>query len=208
MGMSYRQRMALEKRTFANDDRVEQLEELLKQAQYISSEAEAKYEEVCHCYCMCVSVNCLLHVEFFSFSVCYHRGRRALENRGNLDDDRIAMLEQMLKEATEAANDAEKKYDEVRFFFFPHTNGTAALVSLHYACWHRPCICVQSAHACLSHSVGGTLFGVQVWCTVYVLCTTVIWLLLLRTFSEVHRFWRRVMWQTPSTRWWQWHSCH
>lgn len=42
-----------------------------------------------------------------------HRGRRALENRQNLDDDRIAMLEQMLKEASTAANDAEKKYDEV-----------------------------------------------------------------------------------------------
>lgn len=43
----------------------------------------------------------------------HDRGRRALENRQNLDDDRIEMLEEMVKEATEAANESEKKYEEV-----------------------------------------------------------------------------------------------
>ena len=41
------------------------------------------------------------------------RARRALENRQSQDDDRIEMLEQMVKEATDAANEAERKYDEV-----------------------------------------------------------------------------------------------
>lgn len=45
----------------------------------------------------------------------FYRGRKALENRTNLDDDKIEMLEQMLKEATEAANDSERKYEEVCF---------------------------------------------------------------------------------------------
>ena len=49
--------MALEKRAHVNEDRAEQLAELLKQAQYISSESEAKYEEVglddrCVCGCL------------------------------------------------------------------------------------------------------------------------------------------------------------
>ena len=41
------------------------------------------------------------------------RSRRALEKRQNVDDDRIQILEKMVKEATEAANDAERKYEEV-----------------------------------------------------------------------------------------------
>ena len=44
-----------------------------------------------------------------------YRARRALENRTCQDDDKIEMLEQMVKEATEGANEAEKKYDEVCF---------------------------------------------------------------------------------------------
>ena len=47
----------------------------------------------------------------------FYRGRRALENRTNLDDDKIEMLEQMLKDATESANESERKYEEVRFLF-------------------------------------------------------------------------------------------
>ena len=43
-----------------------------------------------------------------------NRGRQALEKRQNVDDDRIDMLESMLKDATESANEAEKKYEEVR----------------------------------------------------------------------------------------------
>ena len=45
----------------------------------------------------------------------FYRGRRALENRTHLDDDKIEMLEQMLKDATESANESERKYEEVRF---------------------------------------------------------------------------------------------
>ena len=41
------------------------------------------------------------------------RGRRALENRQNVDDDKIEQLEELLKAATEHTNEAERKYDEV-----------------------------------------------------------------------------------------------
>ena len=52
----------------------------------------------------------LSDMPYVSFS---SRARKVLENRNNLDDDRIEVLEQMVKEATDAANEAEKKYDEV-----------------------------------------------------------------------------------------------
>lgn len=45
------------------------------------------------------------------FGFC--RGRKALENRQNLDDDRITTLERMVKESTAAAEEAERKYEEV-----------------------------------------------------------------------------------------------
>lgn len=45
------------------------------------------------------------------FDFC--RGRKALENRQNLDDDRIVTLERMIKESTATAEEAERKYDEV-----------------------------------------------------------------------------------------------
>jgi hypothetical protein len=41
------------------------------------------------------------------------RSRRALEHRKNMDEDRLLVLEQMLKETSEAAVESEKKYDEV-----------------------------------------------------------------------------------------------
>ena len=43
-----------------------------------------------------------------------------MENKTSLDDDKIEMLEQMLKEATEQANDSERKYEEVRLFIIDH----------------------------------------------------------------------------------------
>lgn len=45
------------------------------------------------------------------FGFC--RGRKALENRQNLDDDRITTLERMVKESTASAEEAERKYEEV-----------------------------------------------------------------------------------------------
>ncbi len=68
-----------------------------------------------HCRCWNPSLEESLHVFVWFYAWCFpfHRGRKALENRTNLDDDKIEMLEQMLKEATEAANDSERKYEEV-----------------------------------------------------------------------------------------------
>ena len=48
------------------------------------------------------------------FSIPF-RSRRALDNKQGLDEEKITMLEQMVKEAAEAANEAERKYDEVCF---------------------------------------------------------------------------------------------
>ena len=50
------------------------------------------------------------------FSIPF-RSRRALDNKQGLDEEKITMLEQMVKEATEAANEAERKYDEVRYLY-------------------------------------------------------------------------------------------
>lgn len=41
------------------------------------------------------------------------RGRKALENRQNLDDDRITTLERMVKESSASGEEAERKYEEV-----------------------------------------------------------------------------------------------
>jgi len=42
--------------------------------------------------------------------------RRVLENKQNMDDDRIEHLAQQLKESQLISSEAEKKYEEV----FPH----------------------------------------------------------------------------------------
>ena len=41
------------------------------------------------------------------------RSRRALEHRKNMDEERLYVLEQNLKDTTEAAVESEKRYDEV-----------------------------------------------------------------------------------------------
>lgn len=41
------------------------------------------------------------------------RIRKALENRTNMEDDRVAILEQQLTQAKLIAEEADKKYEEV-----------------------------------------------------------------------------------------------
>lgn len=41
--------------------------------------------------------------------------RRALDGQKNVDDDRIEMLERLIREASDAAIDSEHKYEEVRY---------------------------------------------------------------------------------------------
>jgi chromosome segregation ATPase len=43
----------------------------------------------------------------------FERGRRALDHRRNMDEERLAVLEQMLKETSDAAYESDKKFDEV-----------------------------------------------------------------------------------------------
>jgi len=43
------------------------------------------------------------------------RIRKALENRTNLEDDRIAILEAQLAQAKLIAEEADKKYEEVKW---------------------------------------------------------------------------------------------
>ena len=44
--------------------------------------------------------------------VC-HRIRKALENKSNMEDDRVAILEAQLAQAKLIAEEADKKYEEV-----------------------------------------------------------------------------------------------
>lgn len=43
----------------------------------------------------------------------YFRIRKALENRTNMEDDRVAILEAQLSQAKLIAEEADKKYEEV-----------------------------------------------------------------------------------------------
>ena len=45
---------------------------------------------------------------------CAYRIRKALENRTNMEDDRVAILEAQLSQAKLIAEEADKKYEEVR----------------------------------------------------------------------------------------------
>lgn len=45
--------------------------------------------------------------------VCTIRGKKALENRFNKDDDRIETLERQVRQYKELAEEADRKYEEV-----------------------------------------------------------------------------------------------
>lgn len=45
---------------------------------------------------------------------CFYRIRKALENKTNMEDDRVAILETQLSQAKLIAEEADKKYEEVR----------------------------------------------------------------------------------------------
>jgi hypothetical protein len=56
---------------------------------------------------------CANHVRLSLFTnVC--SVRKALENRANMEDDRTAVLESQLHQAKQIAEEADKKYEEVR----------------------------------------------------------------------------------------------
>lgn len=42
------------------------------------------------------------------------RARKCLENRANMEDDRVGILETQLAQAKHIAEEADKKYEEVR----------------------------------------------------------------------------------------------
>jgi tropomyosin-1 len=45
--------------------------------------------------------------------VCPERIRKALENRSNMEDDRVSLLEAQLAQAKLIAEESDKKYEEV-----------------------------------------------------------------------------------------------
>lgn len=49
----------------------------------------------------------------FAKSIFLFRIRKALENRTNMEDDRVAILEGQLSQAKLIAEEADKKYEEV-----------------------------------------------------------------------------------------------
>ena len=50
----------------------------------------------------------------FAWCAFVHRARRAMENRGTIDDERIENLEEHLKRARAIAEEREMMYEEVR----------------------------------------------------------------------------------------------
>jgi len=46
------------------------------------------------------------------------RVRRMLDVQKNVDDDRIEMLERMIREASDTVMESERKYEEVRLWLF------------------------------------------------------------------------------------------
>lgn len=50
------------------------------------------------------------------------RIRKALENRTNMEDDRVAILEAQLAQAKLIAEEADKKYEEVALLKLTHFN--------------------------------------------------------------------------------------
>ena len=51
----------------------------------------------------------LTNIDFIVCSI-----RKTLENRSNMEDDRIALLEEQLQQARLIAEETDKKYDEVK----------------------------------------------------------------------------------------------
>lgn len=57
----------------------------------------------------------LLHLSYilYKHTIGVVRIRKALENRTNMEDDRVAVLEAQLNQAKLIAEEADKKYEEV-----------------------------------------------------------------------------------------------
>jgi len=51
---------------------------------------------------------------YYALFISSKRSRRTLESRQNMDDDKIAMLEDQLKQLKSASGEYERKYEEVR----------------------------------------------------------------------------------------------
>lgn len=55
----------------------------------------------------------LLAYNYCTSGFVMYRARRVLENRQNMDDDRMGRLETSMKEAQATATESDKKYEEV-----------------------------------------------------------------------------------------------
>lgn len=61
---------------------------------------------------------CLIYP--WCFVPCDARARKCLENRANSEDDRVSILEAQLAQAKHIAEEADKKYEEVRLTLHTH----------------------------------------------------------------------------------------
>ncbi len=55
-----------------------------------------------------------MNIFFIVTNLVLNRIRKALENKSNMEDDRVAILEAQLAQAKLIAEEADKKYEEVR----------------------------------------------------------------------------------------------
>lgn len=100
---------------------------------------EKNFRSECRCFKIC---------EFFSLFVTHwlrgNRIRKALENRTNMEDDRVAVLEQQLAQAKLIAEEADKKYEEVANSYSLHSPAHA-----HAMGW--VCVCDQGSWPSLAN---------------------------------------------------------
>ena len=54
--------------------------------------------------------------QWYHYLYSFIRIRKALENKSNMEDDRVAILEAQLAQAKLIAEEADKKYEEVEFW--------------------------------------------------------------------------------------------
>jgi len=75
----------------------------------------------------------------------YSRQRRILEHRRNIDEDRLAVLEQMVRETGEAAMESERKYEEVRNFQMPFYKKAFVVSQYQFALFSRSIVLASNA---------------------------------------------------------------
>ena len=63
----------------------------------------------------------------------FYRIRKVLENKSNTEEDRVAIVEQQLAQAKLIAEEADKKYEEVKLQLKKTTQKSSSILNLLYS---------------------------------------------------------------------------